>query len=86
MSYWLLFWWVDFMITILNCKFFNLFMSIKHIKKETPGSHNTAIHWAIYWHKPVYIFASQGSSSSEHEKYTFFLYYYICLPLCAHIL
>ncbi len=38
-------------------------------------------HWAIYFHKPVYIFAGQGSSSSEH-----IVYYYICLPLCAHIL
>ncbi len=45
-----------------------------------------SLHWAIYWHKPVYIFAIQGSSSSENAKCTFIIYYYICFPLCAHIL
>ncbi len=45
-----------------------------------------SLHWAIYWHKPVYISEGQGSSSSEHAKCTFIIYYYICLPLCAHIL
>ncbi len=25
-------------------------------------------------------------TSSEHEEYMFIIYYYICLPLCAHIL
>ncbi len=31
-------------------------------------------------------FCTQGSSSSENAKCTFIIYYYICLPLCAHIL
>ncbi len=31
-------------------------------------------------------FCTQGSSSSENAKCTFIIYYYICFPLCAHIL
>ncbi len=62
-------------------------MSIRHMKKEIPGSHyfsffalsnlltQTCLH-----------FCTQGSSSSENAKCTFIIYYYICLPLCAHIL
>ncbi len=57
------------------------------MKKESPGSHYFSfLHWAINLHKPVYIFAWQGNSSSEHAKCAFTLYYYIRLPLCAHIL
>ncbi len=62
-------------------------MSIRHMKKEIPGSHyfsffalsnlltQTCLH-----------FCTQGSSSSENAKCTFIIYYYICFPLCAHIL
>ncbi len=31
-------------------------------------------------------FCTQGSSSSENAKCTFIMYYYICLPIFAHIL
>ncbi len=56
-------------------------------EKKSPGSHYFSfLHWAINLHKPVYIFAWQGNSSSEHAKCAFTLYYYIRLPLCAHIL
>ncbi len=62
-------------------------MSIRHMKKEIPGSHyfsffalnnlltQTCLH-----------FCTQGSSSSEHAKCTFIIYYYICFPFFAHIL
>ncbi len=65
----------------------NLFMSIRLMIKEIPGSHyfsffalsnlltQTCLH-----------FCTQGSSSSENAKCTFIIYYYICFPLCAHIL
>ncbi len=43
-----------------------------------------SLHWGIYLHKPVYIFAGQGSSLLLYIAYI--VYYYICLPLCAHIL
>ncbi len=61
-------------------------MSIRHMKKEIPGSHYFSFFALSNLHKPVYIFAGQGSSSSEHAKCTFIIYYYICFPLCAHIL
>ncbi len=62
-------------------------MSIRHMKKEIPGSHyfsffalsnlltQTCLH-----------FCTQGSSSSEHAKCIYIIYYYICFPLCAHML
>ncbi len=62
-------------------------MSVRHMKKEIPGSHyfsffalsnlltQTCLH-----------FCTQGSSSSENAKCTFIIYYYICFPICAHIL
>ncbi len=63
-------------------------MSIRHMKKETPGSHyfsyfelsnlltQTCLHYCT----------TGQITFSEHAKCTFILYYYICLPLCAHIL
>ncbi len=47
---------------------------------------SVSLHWAIYSHDPVYIFAWQGSSSSEHAKCAYIIYYYICFTLCAHVL
>jgi len=44
------------------------------------------LHWAVYLHKPVYIFAGLGSSLLLNMQNVHSLYYYICLPLCAHIL
>ncbi len=38
----------------------------------------------MYLHKPVYISARQASSSFEHAACI--IYYYMFLPLCAHIL
>ncbi len=73
----------------------NLFVSIRHMKKEIPGSHyfsffalsnlltQTCLH-----------FCTQGSSSFENAKCTFIITF-VCntnnviqtnVPLCAHIL
>ncbi len=63
-------------------------MSIRHMKKEIPGSHyfsffalsnlltQTCLH-----------FRTTGQLTfSEHAKCTYIIHYYICFPLCAHIL
>ncbi len=57
--------------------------SFKEKKKHQVPITSLSLHWVIYWHKPVYIFARQGSSSSGQEKIIVIIYYYICLPLCA---
>ncbi len=45
-----------------------------------------SLHWAIYWHK-LFTFLHTGQlTSSEHAKWTYNIYCYICFPLCAHIL
>ncbi len=41
-----------------------------------------SLHWAIYWHKPVYIFALQVSLLLNMQNVGY-IYYYICLSLCA---
>ncbi len=61
-------------------------MSIRHMKRkniEIPGSHyfsffalsNLLTQTCLHFH----------TTSSEHAKCTFIIYYYICLPFCAHI-
>ncbi len=45
-----------------------------------------SLHWAIYLHNPVYVFVGQDSSLLLNMQNVFIIYYYICLPLCAHIL
>ncbi len=69
----------------------NLFMSIRHVKKEMSRSHYTAIHWAIYLHKPVYIFSHRAAlflnMQNVHIVCVYIIYYYyVCVSLCAHIL
>ncbi len=44
----------------------NLFMSIRHIKKKHQVPITSLFALSNYLHNPVYIFAWQGSSSSEH--------------------
>ncbi len=60
-------------------------MSIRHMKKEIPGSHYFFLCTEQFTQTCLH-FCTQGSSSSENAKCTFIIYYYICLPLCAHIL
>ncbi len=63
-------------------------MSIRHMKKETPSSHhfsffalgNLLTQTCLHFHRTGQL------TFSEHAKYTFIIYYYICLPLSAHIL
>ncbi len=69
----------------------SLFMSVRHMKKmniEILGSYYFflfSLHWAIYLHKPVYIFALQVSLLLLNMQNVGYIYYYICLSLC-HIL
>ncbi len=58
----------------------NLFMS-RHMKKEIQGSH-----YFSFLFKFFYILHTGQLTSSEHAKCAFIIHYYICLPLCAHIL
>ncbi len=47
-----------------------------------------SVHWLIYWHKPVYISAGQGSSS-EHAKCTYpilFIITFVCLSVPLTVL
>ncbi len=67
-----------------RCFLKNLFMSIRHMKKLMPGSNFVFLCTEQFTDKHLFaLFAGQGSSSSEHAKCTFIIYYYICLPLCA---
>ncbi len=47
-----------------------------------------SLHWSIYWHKPVYMFAHRPAHFFWTCKMyiAYIVYYYICLHLCAHIL
>ncbi len=49
-------------------------------KKHQVPITSLSLHWAIHLHNPVYMFAGQGSSSSEHAKSTKSLYYFVYLP------
>ncbi len=64
----------------------NLFMSIRHMKKEIPGSYYFSF-FALsnLLTQACLHFCTQGSSSSENAKCTFIIYY-ICFPIFAHIL
>jgi len=53
-------------------------------KKHQVPITSLSLHWAIYLHKPVYISAGQGSSSSEHTKCTYpilFIITFVCLSV-----
>ncbi len=54
-------------------------------KKHQVPITSLSLHWAIYWHKPVYIFAGQGCSLLLNMLNVHIIYYYICFPLCAHV-
>ncbi len=63
-------------------------MSIRHMKKEIPGSHYFSF-FALsnLLTQTCLNFCMTGQlTSSEHAKCTFIIYYYICFTLCAHIL
>ncbi len=68
--------------------FNNLFMSIRLMKIETPGSHYFSFFALISLLTQACLhFCRTGQlTSSEHAKYTLIIYDYICFPLCAHIL
>ncbi len=61
-------------------------MSIRHMKKEIPGSHYFFLCTEQFTDTNLFTFCTQGSSSSENAKCTFIIYYYICFPIFAHIL
>ncbi len=63
-----------------------LFMSIRHMKKKYQVPITSFFALSNLLTQPCLHLCTQGSSSSEHEKCTFIIYYYICFPLCAHIL
>ncbi len=44
-----------------------------------------SLHWVFYL-QICLDFCRTGQLTSEHAKCTFIIYYYICLPLCAHTL
>ncbi len=59
----------------------------KKKKKEITGSHYFSfIALSNLLTQTCLHFCTQCSSSSENAKCTFIIYYYICFPLCAHIL
>ncbi len=66
----------------------NLFMSNRYMKKEIPGSpyfsvfalRNVLTQTFLHFHRTGQL------TSSEHAKWTYIIYYYICFPLCAQIL
>ncbi len=64
-------------------------MSIRHMKKEIPGFHYFSF-FALsnLLTQPIYIFAGQGSSLLLNMQIyiAYIVYYYICLPLFAHLL
>ncbi len=58
------------------------------LKKETPGQHPFSF-FALsnLLTKTCLLICRTGQlTSSEHAKWTYIIYYYICFPLCAHIL
>ncbi len=62
-------------------------MSIRHMKKDVPGSH----YFSFFTQSNLLTqtclhFCTQGSSSSENAKCTCIIIYYICFHLCTHIL
>ncbi len=62
----------------------NLLMYIRHMKKETPGSHYFSLHWAIYRHKPVLHFCRTVQLTSEHAKCIYpilFIIAFVCLSV-----
>ncbi len=62
-------------------------MSIRHMTKEMPGSHYFSF-FAVsnLLTQTCLNFCRTGHLTSENAKCTFIIYYYICLPLCAHML
>ncbi len=71
-----------------RCFFKELLMSInRHMKKEIPGSHDFSVFALSNLLTNRFTFLHTGQlTSSEHAKCAFIIYYYICFPLCAHIL
>ncbi len=62
-------------------------MSIRHMKKEIPGSYYFSFFALSNLLTNLFTFLHTGQlTSSENAKCTFIIYYYICFPLCAHIL
>ncbi len=62
-------------------------MSIRHMKKEIPGSHYFSFSALSNLLTQTHLHCcTQGSSFSENAKRTFIIYYYICFPIFAHIL
>ncbi len=64
------------------------FMSIRHMKKEIQGSHYFSFFALSSLLKQTCLhFCRTGQlTSSEDAKCAFIIYYYICFPLCSHIL
>ncbi len=58
------------------------------MKKEIPGSHYFSFFalTSLLTQTCLHFCRTGPLTSSEHAKCTFIIYYYICLPLCAHIL
>ncbi len=61
-------------------------MSIRHMKKEIPGSHYFFLCTEQFTDTNLFTFLHTGSSSTENAKCTCIIYYYICFPIFAHIL
>ncbi len=64
-------------------------MSIRHVKKniQIPGSYYFSFFALSYLLTQTCLhFCMTGQLTSEHAECTFIMYYYMCLPLCAHIL
>ncbi len=66
----------------------NLFMSIRHMKKEQINTRFPLLLFLCteqFTDTNMFRFLHTAQhTSSEHAKYTFIIYYYICLSLCAH--
>ncbi len=63
-------------------------MSIRHMKKkniEIPGSYYLSLFALsnLLTQACLHFRMTGQLTSSEHAKYTFIIYYYICLPLSA---
>ncbi len=66
----------------------NLFMSIRHMKKEIPGSHYFSFFALsnLLTQTCLHFCRTGQLTSSEYANCAFIIFYYICIPLCAHIL
>ncbi len=59
-------------------------MSIRHMKKEIPGSHYFFLCTEQFTDTNLFTFLHTGQLF--FWKCKMYIYYYICFPLCAHIL